>query len=132
VKPQQIFLSTVILSLALLTNVGSAQDVSGQWSGRWHSGANNHSGKIGATFCQTDSGTMQAKFCGTFAKVIPFRYQTNLSITSQQPGLTVMSGSRRLPLGGEFNYYITMTDQCFHGTFTSKRNRGTFMMQRWN
>ena len=129
-KPQQTFLAAVILSLAMLTNVGSAQDVTGQWSGRWHSGANNHSGKISATFCQTSPGTMQARFQGSFAKVIPFRYRTNLNITSQQPGLTIMSGSRRLPLGGEFKYDITMTDECFNGTFSSRRNRGTFVMQR--
>lgn len=129
-KPQTTFLSAVILCVASLTSVASSQDVSGQWSGRWHSGANNHSGNIGATFYQTNSQTMRAKFHGTFAKVIPFRYRTNLNITSQQPGLTVMSGSRRLPLGGEFNYHITMTDQCFNGSFSSKRNRGTFVMQR--
>jgi len=130
VKPQQTFLTAAILCLASLTSVGYCQEVSGQWSGRWHSGANDHSGKIGATFCQINPETMQARFRGTFAKVIPFRYRTNLNIASQQPGLTVMSGSRRLPLGGEFKYHITMTDQCFNGSFSSKRNRGTFVMQR--
>ena len=120
----------VLICCVLLTSNSVAQDVSGQWNGRWHSNANNHSGNIGATFCQLDANTMEARFRGTFAKVIPFRYRTQLKIVAQQPGLTVMAGSRRLPLGGQFNYSVTMTDQCFNGTFSSKRNRGTFIMRR--
>lgn len=116
--------------VVLSCNALSAQEIAGQWSGKWNSNANGHSGKIAATFCQEDSATMKAKFSGTFAKVIPFRYTTRLNIVDQQPGLTVMSGSRRLPLGGEFSYYITMTDQCFHGSFQSRRNRGTFIMRK--
>ncbi|QEG22673.1 hypothetical protein [Mariniblastus fucicola] len=125
------FFSTIaLLCCCFLASPAIAQDISGQWSGGWHSGANNHRGNIKATFCQIDSSTMQAKFRGTFAKVIPFRYTTRLNIVSQQPGLTVMAGSRRLPLGGEFKYQISMTDQCFNGTFSSRRNHGQFVMQR--
>ena len=116
--------------LAFMSQATFGQDISGNWSGKWHSAANNHSGKISATFRQCDSNTMRTQFRGTFAKVIPFRYTTDLKIASQSPGLTVLSGSRRLPLGGQFNYYVTMTDQCFHGSFASKRNRGTFIMRK--
>lgn len=122
----------VILALifVVIANNAHAQSVTGDWSGHWHSNANDHSGKISATFCQTSANSMQANFRGTFAKVIPFRYRTQLNIVSQQPGLTVMSGGRRLPLGGQFNYFVTMTDQCFNGSFSSRRNRGTFVMRR--
>ena len=116
--------------LTFLGQSASAQDISGDWSGNWQSAANNHTGKISATFCQSSNDTMRARFRGTFAKVIPFRYSTDLKIASQSPGLTVLAGSRRLPLGGEFSYYVTVTDQCFHGTFASKRNRGTFIMSK--
>jgi hypothetical protein len=123
------FLGLVLL-FGLMTGVGHGQDLSGQWSGRWNSSANGHSGKIEATFCQTSHSQVEARFRGTFAKVIPFRYRTKLNVVAQQPGLTVMAGSRRLPLGGEFNYHITMTDSCFNGSFSSRRNSGTFVMQR--
>jgi hypothetical protein len=129
-KPNFLVSTFCFVLIALSCQFSLGQDVSGNWSGRWHSAANNHSGKISATFCQSNHNTMRTQFRGTFAKVIPFRYTTNLTIASQSPGLTVLSGSRRLPLGGEFNYYVTMTDQCFHGTFSSKRNRGTFIMSR--
>ena len=111
-------------------NVVAGQDISGNWAGNWRSAANGHSGKISATFAQEDCATMKARFRVTFAKVIPFRYTTKLNIVSQQPGLTVMSGSRRLPLGGQFNYHITLTDECFNGSFQSRRNRGSFVMRK--
>ena len=124
------FITVCVISLTWSANVAICQDISGPWSGQWHSEANDHRGKIEATFCQVSPDSMQAKFRGTFAKVIPFRYATRLNIVSQQPGLTVLAGNRRLPLGGQFNYHITMTDDCFNGSFSSRRNRGTFVMQR--
>lgn len=126
----RLIVAFAVFSIFILAEAGFGQDISGQWAGRWQSNANGHSGKIGATFCQLSPNTMQVKFRGTFAKVIPFRYSTRLKVVSQQPGLTIMAGNRRLPLGGEFNYYITMSDHCFNGSFSSRRNRGTFVMRK--
>lgn len=123
----------VLFSLVLFllcAQSGAAQELSGNWTGYWHSNANDHRGKIGATFEQIDANTVRARFRGSFAKIIPFRYSTNLCVASQQPGLTVLSGSKRIPLGGEFRYYVEMTDSCFNGSFSSRRNRGSFVMGR--
>ena len=122
-----LFATGVLLASCTFAN---AQDLSGDWSGTWHSDANNHRGRINATFQQLDSNTVRANFRGTFAKIIPFRYSTNLCVASQQPGLTVLSGSKKIPLGGQFRYYVEMTDSCFNGSFSSRRNRGTFVMAR--
>ena len=114
----------------ILTATTSAQDLSGSWNGMWLSGANSHRGRLSATFCQTNSNQVQARFRGTFAKVIPFRYRANLNVVHQQPGLTVLSGARKLPLAGEFRYYATITDGCFQGKFSSGRNYGHWTLQR--
>lgn len=107
-----------------------ASNLSGQWSGYWHSDANGHRGRIGATFEQVGSNQVQARFRGTFAKIIPFRYRTNLDVTYQDPGLTILSGSKRLPISGRFRYYAEISNGEFTGTFSSPRNRGTWVMQR--
>ncbi len=124
----------ILLSFALFLIIGCqsacGQDLSGNWSGHWRSSANNHRGRICATFEQIGPNTVRAKFRGTFAKVIPFRYATNLCVASQQPGLTVLSGAKRIPLGGEFRYHVEMTDRNFIGSFASRRNSGTFLMSK--
>lgn len=125
----RLVLSIVVL-VVCFSQAAVGQDLAGDWSGYWHSDANDHRGRIGATFQQVNANTVRANFRGSFAKVIPFRYSTNLCVASQQPGLTVLSGSKRLPLGGEFRYYVEMTDACFNGSFSSRRNRGTFVMGR--
>jgi len=90
-NPKRLFTIVSIALLFLSIEAVQGQDLSGQWSGRWRSNANGHSGKIGATFCQISPHAMQTNFRGTFAKVIPFRYSMaiadyrladNLSTTS--------------------------------------------------
>jgi hypothetical protein len=122
--------TTVLMVVLGICSISSAQDLGGQWQGYWHSNANNHRGRINATFCQTDATVVQARFTGTFAKIIPFRYRTRLNVAYQEPGLTILSGSKRLPFSGEFRYYAEISDGCFRGTFSSPRNRGTWMMSR--
>ena len=124
------FLLCFVLFVLASSQTAAAQDLSGNWSGQWLSDANGHRGRICATFEQVSPNVVRANFRGTFAKVIPFRYSTNLCVGSQSRGLTVLSGAKRLPLGGEFRYYVEMTDSNFNGSFASRRNRGTFLMAK--
>lgn len=126
-------ITSILLVLCLTSFIGSSasgQELSGTWSGAWISGANNHRGRLSATFCQTQPDQVQAKFRGTFAKIIPFRYRTNLNVVHQQAGLTILSGTRRLPLSGEFRYYAEIQDGCFQGQFSSGRNFGCWTLQQ--
>ncbi len=129
----------VILLIALLSLVfgisgrtdAAAQDLAGNWSGSWQSQSTGHRGRISATFCQVNSCQVQAKFRGTFARIIPFRYRTNLNIVHQEPGLTIMAGSRRLgPLMGTFSYEAVISNGQFSAQYSSKRDRGTWNLSR--
>ena len=116
---------------AMPTPQASAQDLSGQWTGYWHSDTNNHRGRLAATFSQTSPYQVEARFRGSFAKVLPFRYRAKLDVIHQEPGLTILCGSKKLgPLMGEFRYYAEITDCQFNATYSSRRNRGTWVMSR--
>ena len=126
-------LSAVVLagSLMLGASQGLAQEtcLSGQWCGRWCSQANGHQGRLTARFQQINACQVQATFGGTFAKVFPFRYRTTLQIAHQEPGLTILQGSKRVgPFSGEFHYRAEIRDGQFQGTFHSCRNQGTWNM----
>ena len=124
------FRTGVFFMLILLASSVQAQDLTGHWTGYWHSGFNNHQGRLQARFQQTHPQILEAQFRGTFAKIIPFRYRARLQVVHQEPGLTVLSGSRKLPFSGEFRYYAQITEGEFLGTFESRRNHGTWVMNR--
>ena len=111
--------------------VATGQDLSGHWNGAWQSQTTGHRGRISATFCQIDSCQVQAKFKGTFARIIPFRYRTKLQIVHQEPGLMVLGGSRKLgPIMGQFTYEGTISNGQFSAQYSSKRDRGTWNLSR--
>lgn len=123
--------AVLVLGVVLNTAPAVGQDLAGQWSGYWQSDANGHQGCIRATFCQISACQVEAKFSGTFAKILPFRYRTRLNIVHQEPGMMLLSGSRRLPFSGEFRYDVEIRDGQFLGTFSSPRNSGTWVMSRY-
>ena len=124
-----------VLGLLVVATVpnqqANGQDLSGPWSGYWHSQTNQHRGRLQATFSQSNPYQLEARFRGTFAKVLPFRYRAKLDVIHQEPGLTILCGSKKLgPLMGEFRYYAEITECQFNATYSSRRNRGTWVMSR--
>jgi hypothetical protein len=109
----------------------SGQELSGNWTGRWQSSTNNHGGKMNATFVQQSGDQLQVKFRGSFAKVIPFRYRAKLNVVYQEPGLTIVGGSKKLgPLMGDFSYSGQISNGCFTGTYSSRRYNGSWVTSR--
>lgn len=108
----------------------SAQQLSGQWRGGWKSCQTGHRGKLNAQFCRIDANHVQAKFTGTFAKVIPFRYKPVLNIVHEEPGLVILQGSKRLPIVGNFEYQATVSGNQFQATYRSRRDHGVWTMGR--
>ena len=104
--------------------------ISGRWSGQWESCTTGHRGRLNARFCRVDACHVQATFTGTFFKVLPFRYKTRLRIVHEEPGRLVLSGSRRLPLMGEFRYRAVVTPGCFDATYQSRRDSGRWTLRR--
>jgi hypothetical protein len=122
----------IAIAIAVLTNeVGFGQDLSGVWRGNWNSQSTGHRGRLSATFRQDCPGYVNARFRGTFAKVIPFVYRARLQVVHQQPGYMVLAGSKKLgPIMGQFEYYAEVQDGCFSASYSSKRDRGTWIMSK--
>lgn len=125
--------TTLFIAIALvilLTQSSFAQGLEGRWRGGWQSCSNGHKGRLNAQFCRIDSTHVRAKFKGTFAKVIPFRYRPVLDIVYEEPGLMVLQGNKRIPFGGNFEYNATISGNQFTATYRSRRDHGVWQLQR--
>ncbi len=115
---------------AIPTQPVMADELDGRWRGGWQSCSTGHHGKLNAQFCRIDETHVRATFKGTFAKVIPFRYRPVLDIVHEQPGLMILQGNKKIPLGGNFQYNATISGGQFNATYRSRRDHGTWQMQR--
>jgi len=107
-----------------------ADQLGGRWRGGWESYSTGHQGRLSAKFRRIDSTHVRAKFKGTFAKIIPFRYRPVLDIVHEEPGLMILQGNKRLPFGGNFQYNATVTGNQFSATYRSRRDNGVWNMRR--
>jgi hypothetical protein len=106
-------------------------DLSGDWTGHWESGKNGHRGPLRATFTRVGPNCYQVRFAGRFAKVIPFRYNTPLTVVGSGDGVALLSASKTLgPLLGTFSMSATATATTFDADFTAKNDHGKFILTR--
>jgi len=131
-KPTYILALIVPLILLSLSGLSWGQDfeIAGQWNGSWKSCKSGHRGKLNAQFCRLDETHVQAKFTGSFAKVIPFRYRPVLTIVHEESDLMILEGSKKLPLVGNFYYSATVSENSFSATYRSRRDQGVWQMNR--
>ena len=103
----------------------------GKWKGSWVSCKSGHTGRLNATFCRINNTQVEAKFTGTFAKFLPFRYKATLNIVNESDGVIQLKGSRKLgPLMGTFTYKAMLSADEFSATYQSKRDTGQWKMNR--
>ena len=131
-KPMHALALLVPLILLSLPGLSYGQDfeLAGQWNGNWKSCKSGHHGKLNAQFCRLDETHVQAKFTGSFAKVIPFRYRPVLNIVHDESGLMILEGNKKLPLVGNFYYTATVSEAGFSATYRSRRDQGVWQMSR--
>ncbi|HYH65032.1 MAG TPA: hypothetical protein VD866_10090 [Urbifossiella sp.] len=111
--------------------VAAAPDLSGDWTGHWESAKNGHRGPLRATFTRVGTNCYQVRFAGRFAKVIPFRYSTPLTVVGTGDGVALLSTSKTLgPLLGTFSMNATATATTFDADFAAKNDRGKFVLTR--
>ncbi|QDU22532.1 hypothetical protein [Urbifossiella limnaea] len=109
----------------------AAPDLSGDWSGYWESGKNGHRGPLRATFTRVGPNCYQVRFAGRFAKVIPFRYSTPLTVVGGGDGVALLSASKTLgPVLGTFSMSATATATTFDADFTARGDHGKFVLTR--
>jgi hypothetical protein len=106
-------------------------DLSGDWSGCWISAKNGHRGPLRATFTRCSDGCYQVRFKGRFARIVPFRYRTSMTVTGTGDGVVLLSASRKLgPVLGTFTMTAVATETTFDAEFTSKNDCGRFVLTR--
>ncbi len=124
-----IIVPLILFSLPILS-LGQDFELAGQWRGNWKSCKSGHRGKLNAQFYRLDEMHVRAKFTGSFAKVIPFRYRPVLTIAHEEPGLMILEGNKKLPLVGNFYYTATVSATGFSATYRSRRDHGIWQMSR--
>lgn len=109
----------------------AAIDLTGEWSGTWHSCTSGHSGPLKATFCQACGDSYRVTFSGRFFKILPFRYTVCLNVVGREGDKVLLAGSADLGhLMGTFHYQAEATDCEFHANYNSCRDQGTFCLYR--
>jgi hypothetical protein len=106
-------------------------DVSGRWPcGSWRSYCTGHHGRLHGVLDRNCCGDYDARFTGTFAKIVPFLYRVTLNVVGCNDGIVYFRGSKRLPLLGTFCYDGYATCCNFQFVYTTKKDRGIFQMSR--
>lgn len=120
-----------LVAVLALPSLGLAQppDLSGKWSGYWVSDTNGHTGPLRATFTPRGD-SYRVVYSGRFAKVIPFRYATTMDVVGRGDGAVMLAAEKPLGPFGTFRTTATATATSFDATFTSRRDRGRFVLGR--
>lgn len=109
----------------------SSESLSGAWSGGWHSQTTGHKGPLNADIRPSSNGNYSATFTGKFFKIIPFRYQMQLNVVSQNGNRMELAGTKKLgPLMGYYSYRAVVQDGQLSASYRTKRDRGTFTLRR--
>lgn len=118
--------------LLAATSAALAVDLSGCWEGNWVSCQSGHKGKLRANITRIDACHYEARFTGTFFKILPFRYSVVLTLVEDTGEVVHLKGSKDLGkiAGGCYYYTSQATCCCFHTDYCSKKDHGTFDMQR--
>ena len=84
-----------------------------------------------ASFCRLTDGNYQVTFVGRFAKLIPFRYTTTLTVTGHKDGVVYLSGSHYLgPLMGCYTYNAWSNGCQFVSGYSSSKDQGQFSLAK--
>ena len=106
-------------------------DIEGRWKGKWHCEQTGHSGKIKCRLLERENGLYQARFDGTYWGFIPFWYTIQMTIT-EQDGVYRAQAEEDLGWlgGGIYTYEGVISKSEFQISYTSKRHKGTFVLER--
>jgi hypothetical protein len=106
-------------------------DLSGRWTcGSWLSYCTGHHGRLRGVLQRNCCGDYDARFTGTFAKIVPFLYRVTLNVVDCRDGVVYFRGSKRLPMLGTFCYEGHATSCSFEFRYTTRKDRGVFRMSR--
>ena len=105
--------------------------IEGRWDGTWTSDGNAHTGKLRCIVEETDRpGVFEFRYWGTFARIVPFRY--NVEYSAERKGdVWHLEGESDLGLlGGIFHHRARICDRSFEANYSSKWDNGVFELRR--
>lgn len=109
---------------------GNRCDVAGCWQGSWNSDCTGHEGNLKSIITRQDACHYEARFRGTFFKVIPFQYRMTLTATPHGSHYD-LSGEKNLGrLLGVYRFRGYTTPGSFVAYYSSKDDQGKFLMSR--
>jgi len=107
------------------------EDIEGRWIGKWLCEQTGDSGKIRCHLMEREEGLYQARFDGNYWGFIPFWFTIQMDIT-EQDGVYHAQAEEDLGWlgGGSYAYEGTISKTDFQISYTSKRHKGTFVLER--
>lgn len=107
--------------------------VAGRWRGEWRSERDGHSGGLRCLMTRRDAERYRAWFYSTYAGILFFQYETELSVTAREPGLVRFAGEQDLgaAVGGVYRYEGTVAGDRFTATYRAENgDHGVFVLRR--
>jgi len=107
------------------------QDITGRWQGTWQSAADGHSGGLRCIVTRVNETTYHAAFFATYASILHFTYDMNLSAHPQGEVMIFEGQSDLGPLaGGLYHYDGHANSTDFFANYKCSYDNGTFTMKR--
>jgi len=111
--------------------IGVYQGPTGVYRGGWRSSSNGHHGPMRAVLKQKSDGTVQARFTGRFALVIPFAYKVTLQPIQDGFGNTILTANKPLgPILGSYQMTAQANALGLNGNFQAAGDSGSIQMNR--
>jgi hypothetical protein len=119
----------LLFSLFFSISVAAVPQLDGTWEGHWISDVNGHNGPIKATF-KTKDDEIVVRFCGRYAKVIPFFYRTKLTTVEKEDGIHYLAEKSLGKKWGTFTLDATVSEDGFVAHYRSETDHGRFVLER--
>ena len=130
-KTFAITLTFFAILMAAQANAGELENLSGNWAGTWNSEISGHQGPLKAKFTVAGKDVVKARFTGRLFKVVPFKFNVTLNVTSQQDGVTKLSGKEDLGRAlGTYHYDVTYKANEFVAKYHTDKDKGVFQVRK--
>ena len=130
-KTFAITLTFFFILMAAQANAGELENLSGNWAGTWNSEISGHQGPLKAKFTVAGEDVVKARFTGRFFKVVPFKFNVTLNVTSQKDGVTKLSGKEDLGRAlGTYHYDVTYKANEFVAKYHTDKDKGVFQVRK--
>jgi hypothetical protein len=107
------------------------QSIEGCWEGTWESAVNGHHGKLQAIVSRCEDSSYHARFHATFLRVLPYEFDTPLTVTHTSDVITLNGQTDLGWLAGGVFTYEGQVNQCeLICNYCAAKDNGWFHLRR--